>query len=78
MSQALRIFVSHSVQQAPPALSSSAAIPQIPGARRDRSCEMSLWTSSIVGGETGILGVGALHTDLYAGLKFLTFFGCQN
>ena len=38
VSQALRmIFVSHSVQHAPLAFSSSAVIPQIPGARRDRS-----------------------------------------
>ena len=46
------------MQQAPPAFSSSAVIPQIPGARRNRSCDLVLWTSSVVGGKIGILGVG--------------------
>ena len=64
-SQALHMtFVNHSLQQMPPTLSSSDVMPQIPGARRERRREIALSTSSMVGGWTGILGVGiALPAD---------------
>ena len=47
-SQALQMtFVNHSLQQMPPALSSSDVMPQIPGARRERRREITLSTSSM-------------------------------